>query len=155
MARLLVENFDAVVGGNCFVRADRDNWDVRQLGHARTVWRIEAYHRAIGASICEETQLGLEIGFHVAIVVEMIVAQVGEGRHIKVNTVYPKLCEGLRRNFENRRGDTLFFHSREQGVHLGDFGSRESTHNNFAGYVAFGRRGKSGDLTKLTKHGLK
>jgi hypothetical protein len=50
------------------------------------------------STVGEQPELGLEIGLHVAIVVEVIVAQVGESRHIEVDAVDAKLGEGLRRN---------------------------------------------------------
>jgi hypothetical protein len=55
----------------------------------------------------EEAQLGGEIGLHAGVIVEMVAAQIGEGRSLQPDAVEPVLIEPVRGSLEGEVRDAL------------------------------------------------
>ncbi len=78
----------------------RDAGPLQQLAAPGVVCVRHTSQRVIGR---EELGLGLEVLLHGAVVIEMVVAQIGEDRHVKVDRVDPRLHERVARDFHRDR----------------------------------------------------
>ena len=70
-----------------------------------TVVEVDHRHAILGQQLGEEPQLGGEIALHVAVVIEVILREVGEGRRRKVDTIHPPLVQPVRRSLHRGMAD--------------------------------------------------
>ena len=83
---------------------------------------IQVHHCRITAA--EQLRLGVAVMLHGLVEVQMILRQIGEGRHIKVNTTHPIQCDRMRGNFHNCITAAGIPHLRKQALQLEAFGGR-------------------------------
>ena len=57
--------------------------------------------------LAEEAQLGLEIGLHVGVVIEMVAAEIGEGGGREAHAVEPALLDPVRGGFHREMRDAF------------------------------------------------
>ena len=76
-----------------------DRGDVRRIAEEAAVCVIEVDDRAVGLVRSEQLCLRVEVGGHVAVVVEMVLAQVREDRHREVGAIDPMEVERMRGDF--------------------------------------------------------
>ena len=55
----------------------------------------------------EQAQLGGKVGLHARMIVEVIVAEIGEGRGFQLDAVEPVLVEAVRGGFEGQMRDAV------------------------------------------------
>ena len=60
-----------------------------------------------GSKLGEQAQLGGEIGLHARVIVEMVAAQIGEGRGLQLHAVEPVLVEPVRGGLEGEMRDAF------------------------------------------------
>ena len=75
----------------------------------------------------EQLLLGLEIGVHVRVIVEMVWCQIREGRDRKLGCLDPVLIERMGADLECNNVDTLINKRTQQALKIGTFGSRMHT----------------------------
>jgi hypothetical protein len=68
---------------------------LHDFGHPLAVGIVEIDHRhaVLGQKLGEEPQLGVEIGLHRAVVVEVILREIGEGRRAGADRLHPPLVQ--------------------------------------------------------------
>ena len=89
---------------------------VDQLSAARVV---DVDDRAPGPSRGEQRRLGGEVGLLVAVEVEVVATEVGEGRHVEGDGVGATQHQGVRRHLHQHRIGALLVQVAEQGLELG------------------------------------
>jgi hypothetical protein len=62
---------------------------------------------ALQAGHGEQRLLGRAVGFHAAVVFEVVARQVGEHRHVEMHAIHAPLVEADRGDFHRRRRGTL------------------------------------------------
>ena len=83
---------------------------------------VGAQHRLLAPVGFEQSCLGVEVGRHVAVMVQVVPAQVGEDRHPEVDAVDPVLIEGVGRHLHRHRPAALGQKRPEEVLELGGFG---------------------------------
>ena len=105
------------------VQADRPDrrQPLRQslVDQLRTPWVVDVDHRSPGAPGGEQGRLGREVGRDVAVEVQVIGTEVGEGGDLEDESVHPAQGEGVGRHLHHDRVGAPFGHHGEQGVELG------------------------------------
>jgi len=81
----------------------------RSRDHRRRIFVVGPHHRRTTGldDFGEEPQLGREIGVHRAVIVEMVVAEVGESSRLHRQTLGAILVETVTRRLERGVGDPL------------------------------------------------
>ena len=92
-------------------------WAVFDNLHAIRIIRIGDCH-CIGFQMIEEFLLGLEVVFHRAMVIEMIVGQVGKDADIEVNGVHSALLNADGRSFQGTGLDPGTDHVMENAMQI-------------------------------------
>ena len=111
-----------------------------RLEHAPPVRIVAAHHRdRVGAlasrqNLGEQPQLRGEVVFHVAVIVEMVAAEVGEHARAEVERVDAPFCDSNRRDLGRRVTHPLALHLRERRFEIDRFGRRQSADRFLAPY---------------------
>ena len=98
--------------------------------------------------------LRLEVLLHVGVVVEMVVAEVGERGHVEDEPVHPVAGQRLRAHLDRDGADPALPHPGQQGVHLARLGRGQAAHDREVADVALGGRGQPGDQPELLEDRL-
>ena len=70
------------------------------------------------AAPAEELRLGIAVGIHGLVEIQMILRQIGKGRHIVVNAADPLQGDGMTGNLHHHMGTAGIPHLRKQGLKL-------------------------------------
>ena len=84
-----------------------------QIGHRRPARAVQIDDRRpiLGQQAAEQPRLGLGIGRHRVVIIQMILRQVGEPRRAQTHTVHPALIQPMGRGLHRRMG-----HPRRRGL---------------------------------------
>ena len=97
------ETIDDEIRADFLTRLNANAATLEPLREAHADDIVEVEHRAAQARHVEELRLRFGVGRHRAVVVEMIVGQVGEERAIEAHAVYAALRKPVRRHFHRQR----------------------------------------------------
>ena len=100
---------------------------LRRFDHLPGIAIVDIDHRraAWHDQIREQPQLGLQIGFHGRMVVEMVARQIGEGAGGDTHAVKPVLIEPVRGGFQRQMGDAFAGQLIERAVQFDRVGRRQ------------------------------
>jgi hypothetical protein len=98
-----------------------DGRDLRGVAQQPTVRVVEAHDRAVGATRLEEHGLGVEVGLHGAVVVEVVLAEVGEAGDREPRAVDAVLDQRVRRHLDGH-GCSGTGEGSQPGLELGRLG---------------------------------
>src|SRR5579875_3813960 len=85
---------------------------------------VGVYHRHRRHRRCEQAGLGLEVGLHVAVVVEVVLGEVGEHGSVEGDGGDPLLDEGVGRDFHGDGAHSRVAQFSQTGLQLRRFGGR-------------------------------
>ena len=103
--------------------SDRENPQAPAVcgrAHAIGIFVVDVDHRAAARreQRLEQAELGIEIGFQAAVVIEMVAADVGEGAHPHAHTVKAALIQSMRGGFHGDVGDAVGGKAFERAMQL-------------------------------------
>ena len=99
-------------------RPTRITGSTRGRGQPRPVGIIHPDDRPVGQPRREERRLGLEVGLHVGVEVQVVLGQVGEGRHREAAPRHPAQGQGVGGDLHGRHLDPGADHAGEQPLEV-------------------------------------
>ncbi len=126
--------------------------DARLVGDPATPRGVDGDDRPAGAIRIEQHLLGREVLLHVGVVVEVVVAEVGEADDVEDDAVDAGAAHGLRGHLDGDRPHLGLAHAGEQGVQLGGLGRGEAARDRLVADAALGGRAEAGADAELAQH---